>query len=435
MKVLFLSLLFFILPVSAKEGARWHSSGSFQAYYKQYSFNATDEAGNSAGGINGQWKADWKGLNHWRFKSDLDFQTDGISKAPSEKVRGNPRSFYIENKILENKGDLTLRAGYQTIVPEGPDFLNPADVIHSKDWKDPTNTKTLGSAGISLSHEGVDWQWEAFFIPQQTTPKLPGDRSPWWPRGKRIPIESDDTEFQVPGDIKYQITDGEEINKPFSNNYALRIQRKGQAFEGQAVFYEGLSQDPNVLIDSSGTLVALAPKLILTMNSPVKLKPLYYRHQVLAGTFVWPFESWALKGGANQVKPMGDDPRLPGEVTTGVLGVEKNIETSKGMLTLILQHEVQRRQAKNQISFLKSIYENAWTFGFRIPWGEETQFIGGAVYDTVGKSSLCRLGASRRLNDSFSVELDAQLLQGPEETLLGLYDSYDSWRIGLTYHF
>ena len=396
-----------------------NSGGSLQGYYKQFAFSNNEESASAAAGFNGELKFDWKSKPVWRLKADLEFQTDQISKDVNEKFRFNPRSFYLENRSTA----VVLRAGYQTMIPEGPDFLNPADVIHSKDWKDPTNPRNLGSAGVSLSHEGSIWQWEAFFIPVQTKPRFPGDRSPWWPRGKRIPIESNDTEFQVPSDIKYAVTDGEDINHSLSNNYALRLGGKGVSFEGQLVFYEGLSQDPNVVIDSSGTLLALAPKLILLMNSPVILKPLFFKHRALAGTFVVPLETWSIKGGVSQTKPISDDSRLPGEVISGVLGFERNFETSKGLVTLILQHEAQKREAKNQISFLKSIYENAWAVGFRIPWGEDLQFLGGLIFDTVGKSSLARLGASVRLIDALSLEIDS------------LYDKYDSVSLGLTYHF
>ena len=423
--VLFFSFFSFQCLVQAQTG------GAIQGYYKQFALSPNDESANAAAGFNSDLKFDLKSKSSGRFKADLEFQTDQVSKDAAEKFRFNPRSLYLEKK----SSMVVMRAGFQTIIPEGPDFLNPADVIHSKDWKDPTNPRSLGSAGISLSHEGSIWQWEAFFIPVQTKPRFPGDRSPWWPRGKRIPIESNDTEFQVPSDIKYTVTDGEDINHSLSNNYALRLGGKGVSFEGQLVFYEGLSQDPNVVIDSSGTLIALSPKLILLMNSPVILKPLFFKHRALAGTFVVPLETWSIKGGASQTKPVGDDSRLPGEVMTGVLGFEKNFETSKGLVTLILQHEVQRREAKNQISFLKSIYENAWALGFRIPWGEDLQFLGGFIFDTVGKSSLARLGANLRLSDAISLEIDSQFLQGPEETLLGLYDKYDSLSLGLTYHF
>ncbi len=421
----FRALLFiFAIMLSAVVQAQWKTSGSIESFYQQYTFKGTSQYANQTGGLNLNLKTDWKSKRSWRFRSDLELQSDQLTKDSEEMTQFNPKSFYVENR----SSPVSIKLGFQTIVPDGPDIVNPADVIHSKNWKDPTNTQHLGSAGLSLSQEIDEWQWEAFYIPQQTKPILPGEQSAWWPREKRLPIENEFvTEAKIPSDIEYKIDDPIEIDQALKNNFALRLQRKSESFEGQLVYYQGLSQDPHLFFSATSTNFVL--------ESPVRLIPFYYRHQVAAATFVLPFSSWSLKGGANWIKPIGSDNRLPGEESTQVLGLEKNFETRKGMVTLLIQHERQKRQAQDQISFLRSIYENAWNLGFRIPWGEETQFLGGVIYDTVGKSSIARVGLSRRITDSFSVGADGQWLQGPQETLAGLYDKYDRWGLSLSYHF
>jgi len=55
------------------------------------------------------------------------------------------------------------------------------------------------------------------------------------------------------------------------------------------------------------------------------------------------------------------------------------------------------------------------------------------IYDTVGKSSVSKLSISRRLTDSFSVHVDGQWLEGPEDTLVGLYTKYDRYGLGISY--
>lgn len=375
------------------------------------------------GGLDLNLKTDWKSKRQWRFRSDLELITDQASKDSEEGARFNPKNFLIENRSTP----VTVKLGIQSLVPEGPDILNPADVILSKDWKDPTNPQSLGSAGLSLSQEWNEWQWEAFYIPRQNEPRLPGEQSPWWPREKRLPIESEFiNEARIPADLDYKVADPVEINQALQNNFAFRLQRKSEALEAQLVYYQGLSQDPHLFFNASSTN--------FVFESPVTLIPFYYRHQVVAGTFVLPIGTWSFKGGANWIKPVGTDERLPGEESTSVLGVEKNIETRKGIITLMLQHEEQKRQAQDQISFLRSLFENAWSLGLRIPWGEDTQLLGGVIYDTVGKSSVSKVSLSRRFTDSFSVNLDGQWLEGPEETLVGLYTKYDRYGLGFTYY-
>jgi len=380
--------------------------------------------------LNANIKTDWNARRIYKFRSDFEFQTDYLTKDSQEQFQFNPASFYFEAKT----NPLKWRAGFQTIVPEGPDILNPADVIHSKNWIDPMSPTHLSSLGLSVSQEIDAWQWEAFFIPRQTEPVLPGDYSPWWPREKRLPIESQNTEIRVPEGVAYKVNEPTELNQALKNSFMLRLLRKSENFEFQTVFYEGFSQDPHLLTVSTLTLIATGSKEILQLDSPVLLMPLYYKHRVAAMTFVFPFESWAIKGGANWMKPLGDDSRIPGERSTGVLGFEKSFETRKGLVTAILQYQGQNRQDKNQISFLRSIYESAYSLAFRIPWGEETQFLGGVIYDSIGKSSILRLSASRRLTDSWTADLEGNFLQGPEDTLLGLYGNHDRYGLGFTYH-
>lgn len=423
------TFLFSILIGFAAEAA-WKSAGSAQLYFRQYSFSQTEDVPNKNGGLNANFKLDWSNRKALKVRSDLDLRTDSFSKDSKEKFQFNPRQFFFE----ADTASIQWRAGYQTIIPEGPDFLNPADVIHSKSWIDPISPDHLSSLGLSVSQEVDVFHWEVFYIPKQTTAILPGERSPWWPREKRLPIESDDMELQIPDNVQYRVTDSVELNEALRNNFAFRFQVRAESFESQFVYYEGLAQEPYLLADLDATLIATTPQLVLLLNSPVHLRPLYFKQRVLAGTFMIPFESWALRGGANWIKPLSDDSRVPGESGTGVLGVEKSFETRKGLVTLILQHAAQKRQAKNQISFLRSIYENAWSFGFRVPWGDEIQFLGGVIFDTVGKSSVYRVGSSIRLTDSWTSELEANLLDGPEDTLLGLYKNHDRFGIGFTFH-
>jgi hypothetical protein len=409
--------------ISGSALAEWMSSGSAQLFYQKYGVTEAKNFSNQTGGLDLNLKNDWKSKKLWRFRSDLELVTDQFSKDSEEGARFNPKNFLLENRSTP----VTVKLGFQTLIPEGPDILNPADVIQSKDWKDPTSPRPLGSAGLSLSQEWNEWQWEALYIPRQTEPRLPGEQSLWWPREKRLPIESEFiNEARIPADLDYKITDPVEINQALQNNIALRLQRKSEAFEAQLVYYQGLSQDPHLFFNASSTNFVL--------ESPVTLIPFYYRHQVVAGTFVLPINTWSLKGGANWIKPIGSDERLPGEESTSVLGVEKNIETRKGIVTILLQHEEQKRQAQDQISFLRSLFENAWSLGLRIPWGEDTQFLGGVIYDTVGKSSVCKLSITRRFTDAFSVNLDGQWLEGPDETLVGLYTKYDRYGLGFTYY-
>jgi hypothetical protein len=313
---------------------------------------------------------------------------------------------------------------------DGPDLVNPSDVVHSKNWVDPTAPVTQSSAGISLSQEKSEWSWEFLYVPRQTPPVLPGSHSPWLPRKNRLPIESENTEIRIPDDVEYQYLGAKTLNDALNHNIALKLKRSSDEFDAQFLYYNGLSHSPYLLTQVTGNLLSMNPQII-EVNSTVKLIPLYYRHQVLAGTFNIPLDSWGIHGGMNWQKPQGTDARVPGETTLFVMGLERSFETKLGTVTGILDYVRQKRQIENQISFLRSIMEEAVTGGARIPLGEETQIFAGCLYDLAGRSSMVKASIGHRVSSSLSVEFQGQVLNGPGDTLLGLYRSYDSYQLKL----
>ncbi len=369
--------------------------------------------------------------NKWeetKFKANLALRTDAFAHDAVETFQFIPKNFYLQQKAKS----VIFKLGVQTLINDGPDVINPADVVHSKNWVDPTTPITMGSAGLSISQEIEKWSWEVFYIPYQTKPVLPGAHSPWLPRSKRLPVESENIEFRIPDKTEYQYIASEELDRALKNNFSAKLQRKSERFEIQAVYYQGLSQTPFLLTKLKADLIQSEPIQIYQIKDTVKLVPLYYRQQVYASTFVIPFTTWSIKGGWSVQKPYADY-RVPSQTTTTVIGVEKNYETSRGMITGIFQYIEQQRLQAVQISFLRSLFQKAWSAGLRIPWNEELNFLVGGLYDQQGKSSLYRASAQYRLSNSWSLEAGAQYLEGPKNTLIGLYSRYDSYQGKLLY--
>ncbi len=416
---LYLTLLF--ITVSSAQ-ADWKFSGSAGPYVNALNFPSTTVSPSLKTGLSTELKLDNKINNSWRVKSEFFFRNDFLARDSVETLQWNPKNLYIQKK----SNSLVFRLGFQTLSIDGPDIINPADVVHSKNFVDPTNPITYSSAGLSVSQEIEKWNWEVFYIPLQTPPVLPGAHSPWLPRKNRLPVESNNLEFRIPDNVRYQYQKPKELDHALKNNVSVKVQRKSENLEAQVVLYDGLSQSPFILAEVDSTLISASPKYTVLANSPVKLRPLYYRQQVAAGTFVIPLSSWAIRGGMNWTKPYKDE-RVPGETITAVMGLEKNIETSIGMITMIGQYIRQQRQVETQISFLRSFFQEALSFGARVPWGEETSFFLGGIYDQRGYSSIYKLGGTHRITNSWSIEAGAQYLQGPKKTLIGLYDRYDTY--------
>lgn len=413
-----------LLSVSAR--GEWKYSGNVAPYFQKIMVDTTTVSPSEKGGVSGSINLENKLNSQWKFRSDIWMRSDFFARDAVETFQYVPKSFYLQHKSKV----VTMRFGYQTMELLGPDLVNPADVVHSKNWVDPTNPVSQSSAGISLSKESGDWNWEVMYVPRQTAPTLPGAHSIWLPRKNRLPIESQDTEIRIPDNVEYQYLGAKTVNNALNNNVAVKLQRKTDALETQLVYFNGLAHSPYVNTRVTGTLVSVSPDII-AVTSPVKLIPLYYRHQVAAGTFNMPFGSWAIHGGINWMKPQGSDDRIPKETTLMVAGFEKSFETSLGMVTGILDYVKQKRLDKDQISFLRSIMEEAVTGGVRIPLGEETQIFAGGLYDLAGSSSVYKASVAHRLSSSLSVEGQGQMIQGPPKTLLGLYERYDSYQVKL----
>lgn len=415
----------FLIPllvlVSTNARSEWKFSGSTGPYVNALNIPSSTVTQSQKSGLEAELRLDNKFNSKWSFKSDLYFRSDFIARDAQEFFQFIPKNFYLQHKI----SSWTVRAGFQTVAVDGPDIINPADVLHAKNWVDPTSPLSMSSVGVSLEKDWEDWNFHFFYVPRQTSHLLPGEHSPWLPRENRLPIESEDTELRIPENVSYQYVGSKELNNSLDNNFSVKIQNKMDWLETQFLYYNGLSHSPYLTTQITGTLISLNPQVI-QVDSPVKLRPIFYRHEAIAGTFLIPFESWAIKGGMNWLKPMGNDSRIPGETTLMTIGVEKSFETSMGTIITLLDYVRQRRQDENQISFLRSITEEAVTFGARIPYSEETTFFAGGLYDLVGSSTLLKGSVSHRLSNSWSVEGQVQVLEGPKDTMLGLYEKYDS---------
>ncbi len=406
--------------------AQWKFSGNVAPYFQKIGIETTPVSPSEKGGLTANLALENKINSQVRFKSDTWMRSDFFARDARENFQFIPKNFYLQHKTKS----LTTKVGFQTLQLDGPDLMNPADVIHGKNWVDPTSPVSMSSAGLSFSQEKSDWNWEVFYVPRQTPAVLPGAHSPWLPRKNRLPIESEDTEIRIPDNVEYQYLGAKTLNHALNHNITMKLQKKTDSFEGQFVYYNGLSHSPYLLTRVTGTLLSVNPDII-AVTSPVKLIPLYYRHHAVAGTFNIPMGSWAIHGGMNWLKPQGSDERIPDETTLGVIGIEKSFETDLGMITGIVDYVRQKRQDADQISFLRSIMEEAVTGGVRIPLGEETQIFAGGLYDLVGKSSLYKASVSHRMTSSLSVEAQGQMLQGPSKTLIGLYQNYDSYQLKL----
>lgn len=428
---------FFLLGIafflsSAPAIAEFRYRGAVGPHYGRFAVPATSFYSNENLGADAEARLDFRPNPQWKFLVDLNIDYDGSTHDPSEEWRARFRDLYLRNQ----SSALAISLGLQTLAAEGPDLFNPAEILHSKDWKNPLQPKLLPALGVSLNFEREAWTFDLFFIPEQTPPRLPGENSLWWPRATRIPIESDSLEFQIPNNTQYQMLAAQSTPGALRNNIYFRTQFKTNRFEGQWAFYEGFAPQPQVLTVASSSLIAGPPKQILLLDSPVGLSPFYYRHQVNALTATLPLKNWILRGAANWIDPIDKGDGVPTWKSERTLGLERSFATSHGLWTLLLQHQsISQGERGQEISFLRSLFEDSWTLGLRAPMTEAITLLTSLLYDHKGFSNLFMTELSYQITSSLVLRSAGFWLNGPPETLLGLYQDHDYWFTELKYYF
>lgn len=359
------------------------------------------------------------------------FRIDSLTKEETEKYQLTWNDTYFDLKSAK----ASLRFGFQNIVWEGTDFSNPLDLIMQKNLADPLEGSPLSSPGFGYLYETGPLQFDFYFIPEMIPSRLPGAKNPWWPRSKRLFLETEKYSLVVPKSLEYEISPAVEINHARSNNWGGRLQFKSETLDASIALFSGLSNAPYIDLDLlQTTLVSINPNVLL-VTSPVRLRPLYFRSQSVGALFVIPFKGNLFKVGGNSIQPQQDHPSVPGSSTSQVLAWEKNFDLRRGPLTSIIQYHQSQTPQNGQLANFQSIFTRAATAGIRMPLSEDTNVVIGFIYDLIGYSSLSKAELTTRVTEGYEVGFGATNIHGSTETLLGIYDSYDSFMLRLTGYF
>lgn len=396
-------------------GFEFSSQGSLSGYSQKWAIPENEFTQNRSTGLLLSGNLNFElGKNISSF-IEGNGQSDSESNQPEDRQEILLKNFYFQYLVRMWQ----FRIGTQILTMAPTDIINPLDVIHPRNYRSPLSPESMGSEGISLNGDFGSMIATLFFIPKQKTHRWPSSTSLWWPREKRLPVETGFGDYgEIPVDIQYSIHSGEVVDNSLENNFMLRWQWLASQFEWTIQYYQGLSQDPRMFVTAQTTNFIL--------ESPVILTPFYYRHENWASSLVLPFKNFVLKMAGHLSQSLGSDPRTPKAESTWVASIEKNVEANWGLVTLIIQHSRIFKKDKNEVSFLRSVFENSWMLAARIPIGENHQILGGGVYDSLGKSSMLRLDYKYRIGDHWSWDVGIQSLQGPADTMIGLYEKYDS---------
>ena len=340
----------------------------------------------------------------------------------------DPRALYAE--YAKNKN--WVRLGYQTLKWEGTDGLNPMDVASMKDWSDPLQTETRASGAVSVGRSSDSYDFEVSYIPWQTLWLLPGEKSAWLPRRFSFPLRTDALEVRLPSRIDYRFADPLVIDEARSSNVAGRLQVRGGWGDIALAFYDGLSDAPALAPTLDVVPIQVSPKPIYQLLSPAEITPIAYRVRTVAGFASHAFGQWIFRGATRYDQPVGNDRRIPSWSQYSVVGFERSFEFGDDTVTALVQAAFVRAPESATLLSIRDVFHQTILFGLRAPWGEKWLTTISGFKSTRDSSYYGKIEIGYRWSDHWRTDVAAEFLDGPPETLPGVFGANDRAFVTLT---
>lgn len=372
---------------------------------------------------------------NWRVLFEPRIHASSDPKIVNTNFDGDFRDSLVETK----RGNVHLQAGSFIKEWEGTDGTNPMDIATMKSYKDPMNSESLGSWGISASgsNSSSSFNWEVFYVPSQTQPRLPGDNSPWLPRSTTLPLAADNEELLIPNNPEYQILSPKELNSAMENNYGGRLQFHGESWDLSLAGFEGASQTPILQPIIQGQLVQISPKTIVQMDNPIQIQTINYRRRTVAAAITSTHDSWVYRLAGKHEQPLGDSPLLPSWTDQVVGGVEKTVTLGgqNVIFSVLYSYETESSAIQPGIIPNPDPFWRSFLLGMRYPLRDDLVLFVGGVKSTLNSSFLARLNLHKNLGAHWGLEANLDWNQGPADSLFGVWQDQSRLRLSTVYQF
>jgi hypothetical protein len=315
---------------------------------------------------------------------------------------------------------------------EGTDGLNPMDIASMKDWSDPLLTETRASGAIAVGRSGDAYDFEAAYIPYQTLWLLPGVKSPWLPRRFNFPIRSNEFELRLPDRVEYVFNDPVELGDARRNNVASRLQIRSSIADVSLAYYEGLADSPALEPALDVTTIPGQPTNVFLLLSPVHITPVAYRVRTVAGYLSRTFGQWIFRASSRYDQPLGDDARVPDWSQYTVAGVERSFDLGSNTWTALVQGAWTRAPESTSLISVRDVFNQTVLFGLRAPIGDDWTAMLSGFKTTRDSSYYTKLEGGYRWNDHWRTDASLEFLDGPAETLLGVFGANDRAMLSLS---
>jgi hypothetical protein len=430
----FLAITAFLFPFQALAGDEIETSGRLRLDENLFLHSQLSPVSQSQTNLTLEYERKSLLSENWRFLFEPRLHLSSVPHSVDTPIDGDFRDTSLEGKTH----NLHIQVGSFIKQWEGTDGANPMDIATVKSYRDPINSESLGSWGVSLSGgEASLINWEAFYVPYQTTSRLPGENSPWLPRKTNLPLESDNEQLLIPPNPTYEVQDHDEINDALKNNFGARLQTHLDNWDFALAGFEGAAQIPILQPIIQGTLIQTNPKTVIQMDNPIRLRPVEYRRRTIAGSVVSTKDSWVFRLAARHDQPIGNDPLLPSWSDQIVGGIEKTVTIfdQSVIFSLLYSHELQSDSAEQGVIANPDPYQRALLLGTRWPVREDLILFAGVLKDTRNDSFMTRWNLQKKLGDHLSWEGNLDWNQGPADTLFGIWQDQSRATLSTVYQF
>lgn len=343
-----------------------------------------------------------------------------LEETREHRVQFDPRSLYLDYE----KPFGWLKAGFLTMKWEGTDGLNPMDIASMKDWSDPLLTESRASAAIAIGRSGDSYDFELAYIPQQTLWLLPGVKSPWLPRRFSFPLRTDAVDLRLPNRIDYKYAPRVDLGNPLWNNFASRFQFRSEYGDVAFAYYDGLADSP--ALEPVLDVDFIATPNVFQLRSPAQITPIAYRVRTASAFASKALGAWIFRASSRYDQPIGsNDSRLPEWSQYSVVGVERSIEMGANTVTALLETAFVRAPESQSLFSIRDVFNRAVLFGLRYPMGENWTTMISGFKSTRDTSYFAKAEVGYRWSDHWRTDFAVELLDGPPQTLLGVFGEND----------
>ena len=375
---------------------------------------------------------------NWRFRFEPKIRLSSAAKTSSASTDGDFRDTQVEGKT----GTLHVQAGSFIKAWEGTDGLNPMDVATMKNLRDPLNSENLGSWGLAFSGGEGLFTWDLLYVPWQTQSRFPGEKSAWWPRSTNLPLENDKAKLILPSQPEYEFLPRDTKGQPLQNNYGARVQMHGESWDFSLAGFDGAAQIPAFGIEANGAVISYAnSQPTIQMTGKVEIRPLDYRRRTIASALVYTHESWIFRIAGRHdettTDSIAEDPLhlLPTWSEQSVAGLETTVTLGEQNVIFSLQGAYGNRPDSGGTASAADLFQRAVLYGVRWPWSDTVTITYFGFVDTRNQASLNRLSWQKKITDPSTVEFYIDRINGPDDSLLGIWADQSRASLAYIYQF